>query len=133
MDAYKNSANDLLLAVAIPLTTGYTSQLQNIGATSNRDLEFQLNATPVQNRDFNWNSNFNISFNRNRLENLGGPTQITRNSGWQGSNGVDDYLVEVGRPLGLMYGFVTDGVYCIEIKVEEGNARRIVVNIRVAE
>jgi TonB-linked SusC/RagA family outer membrane protein len=113
IDAYKNTANDLLLAVQIPPTTGYTTQIQNIGATSNRGIELQLNTTPIQRRDFTWNSNFNISFNKNRVENLGGPAQITRNSGWQGTDGVDDYLVKVGEPAGLMYGFVTDGFYGI--------------------
>jgi TonB-linked SusC/RagA family outer membrane protein len=114
IDAYKNTANDLLLAVQIPPTSGYTTQIQNIGATSNRGIEIQINATPVQKRDFSWNSNFNISFNRNRVENLGGPKQITRNSGWQGTDGVDDYLVKVGESTGLMYGFVTDGFYKID-------------------
>ena len=114
VDAYKNTANDLLLAVSIPPTTGYNTQIQNVGATSNRGIEFQLNAIPVQKRDFTWNSNFNISFNRNRVENLGGPAQVTRNSGWQGSDGVDDYLVKVGQPVGLMYGFVTDGFYKVD-------------------
>jgi TonB-linked SusC/RagA family outer membrane protein len=114
IDIYKNSAKNLLLAVAIPPTTGYTSQLQNIGATSNRGIEIQLGATPVNKKNFSWNTNFNISFNKNRVESLGGPQSQTRNSGWQGSDGVDDYLVEVGRPIGLMYGFVTDGFYKIE-------------------
>jgi len=111
MDIYKNTAKDLLLSVAIPPTTGYTSQLQNIGSTSNRGVEFQINATPVQTKDFMWSSNFNISFNKNRVESLGGVNSLTRNSGWQGSDGVDDYLVEVGRPAGLMYGFITDGFF----------------------
>ena len=111
VDAYKNSANDLLLLVAIPPTTGYDNQLQNVGSTSNKGIEFQINAIPVQKRDFTWSSNFNISFNKNQVENLGGVTQLTRNSGWQGSDGVDDYLVKVGEPIGLMYGFVTDGFY----------------------
>jgi TonB-dependent starch-binding outer membrane protein SusC len=110
-DFYKNTANDLLLAVSIPPTTGYTTQLQNIGSTSNRGMEYQLNAQVFQKKDFNWSSNFNISFNRNRVESLGGVSEITRNSGWQGSDGVDDYLVRVGQPVGLMYGFVTDGFY----------------------
>jgi TonB-linked SusC/RagA family outer membrane protein len=114
VDIYKNSANDLLLSVNIPPTTGYTTQLQNLGATSNRGIEFQLNTTPVQKKDFNWNSNFNISFNKNRIESLGGVNQITRTSGWQGSDGADDYLVKVGEPMGLMYGFVTDGMYSID-------------------
>jgi TonB-dependent starch-binding outer membrane protein SusC len=114
MDVYKNTAKDLLLAVAIPPTTGYTSQLQNIGSTSNRGVEFQVNATPVEKKNFTWTSNFNISFNKNRIESLGGIPQLTRNSGWQGSDGVDDYLVKVGEPSGLMYGFVTDGFYKVD-------------------
>jgi TonB-linked SusC/RagA family outer membrane protein len=114
IDAYRNTARDLLLAVQIPPPSGYTTQIQNIGATSNRGLEFQINATPIQKPKFSWNSNFNISFNRNRVENLGGPSQMTRNSGWQGTDGVDDYLVKVGQPAGLMYGFVTDGFYKID-------------------
>ncbi|MBL7741896.1 MAG: TonB-dependent receptor [Chitinophagaceae bacterium] len=114
VDVYKNKANDLLLAVAIPPTTGYTTQIQNIGATSNRGVEFQLNTTPVQKKDLIWTSNFNISFNKNRVESLGGIQSQTRNSGWQGSDGVDDYIVKVGSPVGLMYGFITDGFYKIE-------------------
>ncbi len=114
MDIYKNTAKDLLLGVSIPATTGYTTQIQNIGSSSNRGVEFQINAIPLSTKGFTWNSNFNISFNRNRVEGLGGPLQLTRNSGWQGSDGVDDYLVKVGQPAGLMYGFVTDGFYKIE-------------------
>jgi TonB-linked SusC/RagA family outer membrane protein len=114
VDAYKNSANDLLLDVAIPPTTGYNSQIQNVGATSNMGLEFQINATPVSKRNFTWTSNFNIAFNKNKVENLGGLTEIVRNSGWQGSDGVPDYIVRVGQSTGLMYGFVTDGFYQIK-------------------
>lgn len=113
MDVYKNTAKDLLLAVNIPPTTGYTTQIQNIGSASNRGIEFQVNAVPIRNKNFTWNSSFNISFNKNRVESLGGVQQITRNSGWQGSDGVDDYIVKVGQPAGLMYGFVTDGFYQI--------------------
>jgi TonB-dependent starch-binding outer membrane protein SusC len=114
IDIYKNSAKNLLLDVAIPPTTGYTSQIQNIGATSNRGVELQLNATPFTKKNFSWTSNFNISFNKNTVENLGGVTQLERNSNWQGSDGIPDYLVKVGDPTGLMYGFETDGFYKIE-------------------
>lgn len=111
MDIYKNTAKNLLLDVAIPPTTGYTSQIQNIGSTSNRGVEFQLNTTPISNKNLTWTSNFNISFNKNRVESLGGVTQIERNSNWQGSDGVPDYLVKVGQPVGQMYGFITDGFF----------------------
>ncbi len=114
VDVYKNTANNLLLDVAIPPTTGYTSQIQNIGATSNKGVELQLSATPFAKKDFSWTSNFNIAFNRNRVENLGGPLQLERNSNWQGSDGIPDYLVKVGQPVGLMYGFQTDGFYKVD-------------------
>jgi TonB-dependent starch-binding outer membrane protein SusC len=114
IDAYKNTGKDLLLAVAIPPTAGYSTQLQNVGSTSNRGLEFQLNGDLIKNKNFTWNSSFNISFNRNRVESLGGLAQQTRNAGWQGTDGADDFLVKVGEPVGLMYGFVTDGWYKIE-------------------
>ncbi len=113
MDMYRNTSNDLLLAVAIPPTVGYTSQLQNLGATSNKGVEFQIDAALIKKNKFSWTSSFNIAFNRNKVESLGGVTQITRSSGWQGTDGADDYLVKVGEPVGLMYGFVTDGFYGI--------------------
>lgn len=111
VDAYYNTSNDLLLQVAIPPTTGYTSQVENLGGTSNRGLEFQVSSTLIQNKNFSWSSNFNISFNKNRVENLGALRQQTRSSGYQGADGADDYLVRVGSPVGLMYGLVTDGYY----------------------
>ena len=113
-DAYLNRGNDLLLSAAIPPTTGYTSQLQNVGSTTNRGLEFQLNATAINTKNVNWTSSFNIAFNKNRVENLGSISQQTRSAGWQGSDGADDYLVKVGQPIGLMYGFVTDGFYKVD-------------------
>jgi TonB-dependent starch-binding outer membrane protein SusC len=114
IDAYQNSGQDLLLAVAIPPVSGYSSQIKNLGSTTNKGLEMQLSANIFQQKDFSWNTNFNISTNKNTVTSLGTITQQTRNSGWQGSDGTDDYLVKVGEPVGLMYGFVTDGMYKVD-------------------
>lgn len=113
VDIYKNTASNLLLNVKIPTTTGYTDQIQNVGAISNRGVELQLAATPVANKNFSWTSNFNIAFNKNRIENLGGVDEIRKGSGWQ-VGGEEDYIVKVGRPVGQMYGYQTDGWYKIE-------------------
>lgn len=114
VDAYQNTGKDLLLSVAIPPTSGYTSQIQNVGSTQNRGIEFQISATPISKKNFQWTSNFNLSFNKNKVISLGPVTQLERSAGWQGSDGANDYLVKVGDPVGLMYGFVTDGWYQIE-------------------
>lgn len=111
VDVYKNTANDLLLDAIIPATTGYTSQIQNIGGTSNRGIELQISGSPISNKNFNWTSSLNVSINRNRVENLGGLQEIIRNSNSVTQN---DFLVRVGESIGLMYGFVSDGFYKVE-------------------
>jgi TonB-linked SusC/RagA family outer membrane protein len=117
-DAYYNTTYDLLIAQPVPVTAGYASQLRNIGSTSNRGIELQLSGTIMQTKAFTWSANGNLSFNRNRVEELGGQPYLPGiNSGWTSDTG-SDYIVEPGQPVGLMYGYVSDDFY----KVEDFNA-----------
>lgn len=112
VDAYQNKVHDLLIRVPIPSTSGFTSQLQNIGRTANKGLEFQITATPVSNRNFSWNTNFNMAFNRNKIEKISDRQDFYfQNSGFGISGQPADYIVQVGQPVGAMYGFVSDGFY----------------------
>lgn len=110
-DAYYNKTSDLLLNLSIPSTSGYTTQLANVGATSNRGIEFQVSGTVIRTPDFSWTANANVAFNRNRVEDLGGGTYPLQYSGWASTAISADYAVQVGQPVGLMYGYVTDGFY----------------------
>ncbi|WP_300598731.1 TonB-dependent receptor [Niabella sp.] len=113
-DVYKNTVNNLLIDVPIPPTSGYTTQLQNVGSISNRGIELQLTAIPVQKSSFTWNTEFNISFNRNRIERLAsGLDHYFAYSGFGISGQPADYIVKVGQPLGTMYGYVSDGFYTV--------------------
>lgn len=115
IDVYKNSSENLLVEVAVPANSGYTKQIQNVGSVSNKGLEFQVNATPVQNKNFTWTANFNASFNKNRIESLGDFQDFyTQNSGWAGSNVPPDYIVKEGSPVGSIWGFITDGYYKVD-------------------
>lgn len=113
VDAYNNKTKDLLLDQPIPATTGYGQRVANVASTSNRGVEFQLNGHVFQRKDFSWSSNFNLSFNKNKVESLGGVEQKTYNTGLLGRDGADEYILKVGEPIGLMYGFVTDGFYTV--------------------
>ncbi|RAK63872.1 SusC/RagA family TonB-linked outer membrane protein [Hymenobacter edaphi] len=109
IDAYRSKTTDLLINQPIQPTTGYNSQLKNIGATSNRGIELQLSGTVIQNGSFNWNASGNISFNRNKVESLGNVSELPiQYSGWASTAIPGDYYVAVGQPTGLMYGYVTD-------------------------
>ena len=98
----------------IPAISGYSTQIKNIGETSNRGIEFQIAAVIAAKKDFQWSANFNVAFNRSRVESLGPVQSQTTSAGWQGSDGADDYLLKVGSPVGLMYGFITDGFFTVD-------------------
>jgi TonB-linked SusC/RagA family outer membrane protein len=64
---FNRQSDDLLFDVPLPLSSGYTTQIQNIGAMYNRGLELELNLVPVRTRDFEWNINFNSTTYKNRI------------------------------------------------------------------
>ncbi|HMP87030.1 MAG TPA: SusC/RagA family TonB-linked outer membrane protein, partial [Lacibacter sp.] len=112
IDLYQNTTRDLLVDVPIPTTSGWVTQIQNVGSTENRGIELQLNAEVLNRRKFNWTVNFNASMNRNRVTSLGSFQDFyLRNSGWGFSNTPADYIVRRGSPVGAMWGYVTDGFY----------------------
>ncbi len=112
-DLYSNTTKDLLIENKFPATSGYTTQYQNVGSVRNRGVELQLGATVLKKKDFRWDANFNISFNRNKILSLGSNTQFTANSGWFSTANSDDYLLKVGESVGTMYGLVVDGFYTV--------------------
>ncbi len=116
LDYYWNTTKDLLLDA--PITAiGYTSMQQNIGQTSNKGVELNLNAAILRNKDYSLNFNFNVGFNKNKVDKLAsGQTFQSYNSGAFSTDmrGYYDYRVVVGQPLGLVYGFVSDGFYTVD-------------------
>ena len=116
LDVYHNTTKDLLVQSAIPSYLGYTSQMQNIGTTSNRGIELTLSGTILNKKEFQLSANFNIGVNRSRIDDLGGIMEQPFNSDWAGTDlkTRDDYRLIVGQTVGLMYGYVTDGIYTVD-------------------
>ena len=110
VEVYQNDTKDLL--INFPITgSGYDSQYQNVGSTRNRGVELTINAPIVSNKDFSLNFSGNIAYNVNRVTDLGGLESITAQSYWASTEIGDDYIVQVGQPLGNMYGYQSDGFY----------------------
>lgn len=112
-DVYWNSTKDLLIQSAI-VAPGYTLKQENVGETSNKGIELSLNGLILKHKDYSLSANFNIGFNKNRVESLAdGITEQSYNSGVFGTDiqSTYEYLVRVGQPIGLIYGYVTDGYY----------------------
>ncbi len=111
IDLYWNTTKDLLIKSKIPDATGYAYQYKNLGQTSNRGIEITLDGAIIQKKDFNLNASFNISFNKNKIDKLDDP--FTASTYWfSGGKTPDaDYWIEEGKEIGLIYGYVYDGMY----------------------
>lgn len=67
VEYYHRTTSNLLLAVPLSLTSGFTSQNQNVGSLVNKGIEVTLGVKPVVTKDFSWNISFNIAHNVNRV------------------------------------------------------------------
>ena len=115
LDVYMNTTKDLLVQSTIPSNTGYSSQMRNIGQTSNRGVELTLNTFIINKPDFTLSVAFNIGMNKSKIDRLDGVDSKPFNSGW-GSTDLreqDDYILKVGQAVGQIYGYISDGMYTV--------------------
>jgi TonB-dependent starch-binding outer membrane protein SusC len=111
-DAYYKKTSDLLLNAPLPKSTGFDSGIQNIGELENKGLEFSVGSVNVDG-EIKWTTDFNISFNRNKVTNL---IDQEIYAGDVASRGSSVKVIE-GKPLGSLFGYVWGGV-----DPETGNA-----------
>ncbi|MDR1555613.1 MAG: TonB-dependent receptor [Tannerellaceae bacterium] len=94
---YNKKSESLFLSVSASASTGYTGILQNIGVVRNRGVEFMIKSRNVVGSDFTWTTDFNASYNQNKVLSLG------NQSSPDAVGGTGDVRVIVGQPLGSNY------------------------------
>lgn len=117
VDVYKKTSKDMLMPMQLPSymgTSGNTSSalaapFGNFGSIENKGLELTINAHPVNTKHFSWDSEFEISWNKNKLTKLSGTSSAAILGVGQWNDVVSKS--DVGQPLFQFYGYVTDGVY----------------------
>lgn len=109
VDYYDKKTDDLLLRIPVPSPTAISTQLANVGSVQNRGVEISITGKIIEKRDFSWVSNFNISFNKNKVLSLSND-QFASNkiqmAPLQGTVSLGKYaqLVIPGQPLGTFWG-----------------------------
>ena len=108
VDAYLKKTTDLLMDVPLPATSPVPSIYRNEGEMTNKGLEFSVDSRNLTG-DLEWNTNFNISFNRNELTKLSLQKVYYYAST---SEATSEQVVRIteGQPLGKFWGLVSDGV-----------------------
>ena len=119
-DWYDKVTRDLLLYALLPASAGYEQGMLNIGSIRNRGFEFTLETVNIKTRQFQWSTSFNIAFNRNKILGLvDNQNSLQTSVSWETRfNSQFPYISQVGKPTGMMYGFIYEGTY----KPEDFNA-----------
>ena len=117
VDLYQKLSSDMLMSMTLPSYMGtmgngssaLAAPKGNYGTFRNRGIEITLDTHPVDVKDFNWDSNFQISFNQNKLIALDGSAnaQLVGYGQWNDIVSV----TEIGESLYNFYGYKVVGVY----------------------
>lgn len=110
-DFYSNKSSNLLLKQAIPTSTGYRYQNQNVAALRNRGVELTLRSVNIKKRDFQWQTNLNLTFNRSKTLGLYGTGSENSDFMLNNVSSRIDFITKVGETVGQFYGYKYDGVY----------------------
>lgn len=105
-DYYRKVSDGLIMDRQIPQASGFATIKYNIGVFEFWGHEFTVNSTNLTGR-LKWNSNFNISFDRNRIKSLVDPGFLRRNN----STSSDYYRHQEGHAIGEFYGLIYEGLY----------------------
>ena len=109
---YINTTRDLLYKSTISSTSGYTVQMQNIGKVQNTGFELTVNGDFIRGKDYVLSGNLTIGHNKMKVKQLNATDDVLYNySSRFKSSGEDDYILQVGGEVGMLYGYVYDGLY----------------------
>lgn len=117
LDLYWNSTKDLLMLTSVSAISGFSTTYDNIGSTSNKGVELSLGADLVRSKDFNLSANFNINFNKGKVEELADGVNGLYRTQWGSSMtqpNTGDYILVEGKPVGQVRGYTYDGWYTVD-------------------
>lgn len=111
VDYYIRRTKDMLWDYQVPVPPYlYSSIVANVGEMENKGLEVLLNIVPVRTKDFEWQTSFNFSTNKNKLVSLSNDKFKTTNTyfDWGGTGDPiqqSTHRIDIGGPIGNFYGF----------------------------
>lgn len=106
---YRKITSDMLLNLPVPSSTGFNSQLVNIGSMENTGIEFSLTSFNVTRTNVSWKTNINFSTLNNKVTDLGGIDQIFIGS--LGAVAGNTNIIASGLPIWTFYGYRVTGIW----------------------
>lgn len=108
VDVYNKLSEDVILDVVLPATTGFASELINAATIRNRGIEVTLGADIISTKQFNWHADVTLTHNEGVIKRIDGNKSFMALSGGYEK---DIYRYIVGEKIGMMWGYVNDGIW----------------------
>ncbi|MFL5741925.1 MAG: SusC/RagA family TonB-linked outer membrane protein [Flavisolibacter sp.] len=100
IDVYQTETEGLLLRRNLPVITGYSFVMDNLGKTTNHGIEVTINTENITGKSFRWQTNIVFSANKNKIEDLYGDRKSDVGNRWF-----------IGQPIGVIYDYKLLGVW----------------------
>lgn len=120
-DVYSSTTTDLLLNKKLPIVTGFNDITTNVGNLKNVGFDLSINTINLENKDLNWTSSLNISYNKNKIVSLTGEmVELTDENGntYMGEQDDIDNGWFIGESKDVIWDFESNGVYRVEDAAE---------------
>jgi TonB-linked SusC/RagA family outer membrane protein len=104
IDLYSNKITDMILLTTPDQRTGFDSYFANAGSMQNTGIDLSTNFRLINKQSFTWDLAIQASSYRNKILDLSGEKLETNVMG-------ATIQTKVGQPLGIFYGYQTDGVF----------------------
>ena len=114
-EVYWNTTSDLIYRSPVITTVGYNYQYRNIGQVTNKGFEISVNGDILRGKDYVLSANFNLGANKMKVDKLTGDLEYEEQKHSRSKDKYDsNYRLMVGGEVGLIYGFVYDGLYSLD-------------------
>jgi len=111
VDYFVAKTEDMLLNVPVPLQSGFTRSLQNVGKMENKGLEIVLSTSDINLGPVKWNASINFTTIDNKVTELGpGQAEIIDGA----------HITKIGSSIGELFGYQVDGIYKSQSEIDAG-------------
>ena len=116
LDFYWNTTKDCLMRVPCDPTSGFSYQYQNVAQTSNKGFELSLNYNAIRTKDFSLRFGLTYNFNHNNVDEVAENAIASAHTNWGSTMRLPnyDYVIEEGKPVGVIQGFKSNGFYTVD-------------------
>lgn len=108
-DYYFKKTKNVLINIPLPSQAGFSTAPVNAASMQNTGEEFLITSKNIDKHDLKWNTSLNISFNQNKITQIGEGIKFMNAYGGIYTRGNSIALVQ-GKGLGEFYGYIADGV-----------------------